>query len=251
MSGKTIKSSVTTMRVINGLKELGGAKVTQLADYLDLTKPTVHHHLSTLVQEEYVVKEADTYYIGLRFLELGELARDRFKIHKVAKPEVEKLAEQTGELANVAVLEYGRVVYLYRARGSEAVNLDTYSGKRVQIHCTALGKAMLANLPQEQVDEILAENEFQAETDATITKRDEFLAELEEVRQQGVAFDREEAFSGLHCVAAPILDADGRAMGAISVSGPTSRLRGNQFSEDLPDMVTRAGNVIELNITYS
>jgi DNA-binding IclR family transcriptional regulator len=239
------------MRIINGLKELGGAKVTELANHLDLTKPTIHHHLSTLVQEEYVVKEANEYYLGLRFLELGELARDRFKIHEVGKPEVEKLADQTGELANLAVLEYGQVVYLYRARGSEAVNLDTYSGKRVQIHSTALGKAMLAHRPPERIEELLTETDLQAETEETITDSDELRSELSTIRERGVAFDREEAFSGLRCVAAPILDADGHAMGAISVSGPTSRLRGAQFADEFPELVAQAGNVIELNITYS
>ena len=105
-----------------------------------MAKPTVHHHLNTLVQEEYLTKEDGAYSIGLRFLELGELA-------------------------NVAVMEYKQVVYLYRIRGNEAVNLDTYTGKRVRFRCTALGKAMFSHYPKEEVRAIVAAKGLSAETE--------------------------------------------------------------------------------------
>lgn len=251
MSKKTIKSGVKMLAIIEGLKDLEGARVTELADHLGMTKATVHHHLSTLEQEEYVVKENKTYYTGLRFLELGERARDRLKIHKVAQPEIEKLAAKTGELANVAVEEHGWAVYLYRARGEDAVHLDTYTGKRVLPHCTGLGKAMIAQYDEERVDGIIERFGLPANTEHTITNRDQLFEELEEVRRTGIAFDREEAFSGLRCVAAPIVDDSGNAVGAISVSGPTSRMKGERFKEEIPEIIDRAANVIELNITYS
>ncbi|WP_144906019.1 IclR family transcriptional regulator [Halobellus captivus] len=251
MSKKTIKSGVKMLSIIEGLKELEGARITELADHLDMTKATVHHHLSTLEQEEYVVKENKTYYTGLRFLELGERARDRLKIQKVAQPEIEKLATETGELANVAVEEHGWVVYLYRARGEDAVHLDTYTGKRVLPHCTALGKAMIAHFDEQRVEEIISRFGLPANTEHTITDRDQLFQELEEIRKSGIAFDREEAFSGLRCIAVPIVDNSGNAVGAISVSGPTSRMKGERFKKELPETIDRAANVIELNITYS
>lgn len=161
-----------------------------------MTKPTVHHHLSTLHQEKYVVKEDDTYYIGLQFLELGERSRDRLKIHKVAKPEVEKLAEETGELANMAVMEHREVVYLYRVRGSEAAHLDTYTGKRTYPHSTAMGKAMLAHLPQERLEAVIAQNGLPKETERTITEKDDLFEELKEFEVVGYRSIARRSFRG-------------------------------------------------------
>ena len=247
----TVGATETTLRILETLKGLDGAGVTEVANRLDLPKSTVHNHVSTLLRNEYVVKEGNTYRVGLQFLEFGEYIRNRMPIYDVARPEVERLAGETGELANLLVEEHGKGVYLCRAKGGQAVRLDTYAGMRVHLHCTALGKAILAYLPDERVREIVDTHGLPERTDTTITDEDELFDELERIRGRGYACDTEERVAGLRCVAAPIRNLDGNAPGAISVSGPTSRMKGERFDEEVPEKLISTANVIELNLNYS
>jgi IclR family acetate operon transcriptional repressor len=246
-----VKSAETTFEVLDALKDLDGAGVTELAQHLDIPKSTVHNYLSTLEQEEYVVNRDGVYEVGLRFLELGAYARHREKLFGIAKPEVDRLAAETGELANILVEEHGRGSYLYRARGDKAVQVKAHVGTRVPLHTTALGKAILAHMPTERVDAIVDRHGLGGEASKSISSRAELEQELADVRDRGVAFDDEERLEGLRCVAAPVLNHDNEIIGAISVSGPTNRFRGDRFREELPQKVLEVANVIELNVTYS
>jgi DNA-binding IclR family transcriptional regulator len=246
-----VKSVETAFRIIEALHERGGAGVTELASALSFPKSTVHNHLQTLERNEYVVKADDTYRVGCRFLELGAHARDRRPIYEVARPEVDRIAEETGELSGVVVEEHGRGVFLHRAKGERAVHVDTYAGKRIYLHGAALGKAILAHLPEERVDEIVDRHGLPALTENTITDREELAAELDAVQESGIAFDDEERLDGLRSVGAAITGSNGEVLGAISVAGPTTRLREDRFREELPAAVRSAVNVIDLNVTYS
>ncbi|MXV60545.1 helix-turn-helix domain-containing protein [Natronorubrum sp. JWXQ-INN-674] len=245
-----VRTTETTLAILDTLKEANEMGVTELSNQLNLGKSTVHNHLSTLRKHDFVVKEDEQYRLGLRFLELGGHSRNQMKLYEVAEPEVRALAEETEEMVNLATHEHGKCVYLYRAKGAQAVELDTYAGLRTGLHSTALGKAMLAHLPESRVDDIIETNGLSAETQHTITDRDELHEELETIRERGVAFDREERLNGLRCVAAPITDTDGRSIGAISVAAPTGRLKGDRFSTDMPDTVHSTANVIELSMTH-
>lgn len=246
-----VKSVETAFQIFDALKELNGAGVSELAAHLDIPKSTVHNYLSTLVQEEYVVKDGSSYQVGIRSLEYGAYARVQLDIYEIAKPEVDELAETTGELANLMVEEHGRGSYLHRARGDKAVQVEAHVGTRVPLHGTALGKAILAHLPRERVDEIIETHGLTGSTPNTITDREELEDELAQIRERGVAFDDGERIAGLRCVAAPILSKKDRILGAISVSGPSNRIRDERFTEELPNRVLETVNVIELNVTYS
>lgn len=246
-----VKSVVTTFEILQTLRRLDGAGVTEVADRLDLPKSSVHNYLSTLKQEEYVRKEGSEYYVGLRFLDLGRYARQRDDLYQTARPELEALADETGELVNLLVEEHGRGVYVCRERGDQAVNVAASTGNRVSLHATGLGKAILAYLPEERVDEIVDEHGMSAETEYTTTDPRELKDELDDIRDRGVAFDREERLGGLHCVAVPLKDQSNAPIGAISVSGPKSRMTDDRFESELPERLERAANVIELNLTYS
>lgn len=248
----TLKTTENTIRVVNTLKRLDTAGVTELATHLDMSKSTVHDHLTTLKKHDYVTKHDDgTYGIGLGFFEMGEYARKRRKIYEIARPEVKALAEETGELANLMVEEHGRGVYLYRAHGEKAVTLDTHTGKRRYLHNTALGKAILAHLSEERVHEILNMHGLPVSTENTITDRDVLFEELKTISKRGVAYCGQERVEGLQCVAAPILSNDNRVLGAVSIAAPTTRMNGRRFEEEIPELVLQAANVIEINITYT
>jgi DNA-binding IclR family transcriptional regulator len=246
-----VKTAETTFEILEELKDQNGATVTELTDEFPLSQSSIHNYLSTLREKGYVVRKGNEYRIGLRFLEFGGQARYREQLYRVAKDEITELAEETGELANLLVEENGRGIYLHREKGEQAVQTDSYTGHRVHLHNTALGKAVLANLPRERVDEIIDQHGLPATTEHTITDRNELYDELKQIREEGIAFDDEARLNGLRCVAVPILNNDDDVEGAISLSGPTSRFQGEYFRSDIPARLEDAANVIELNITYT
>ncbi|MFP8953483.1 IclR family transcriptional regulator [Natrialbaceae archaeon A-arb3/5] len=246
-----VRTTARSFEILEYLKENDGAGVTEAAEALDMSKGVVHNHLSTLEAAEYVVKENNEYRLSLRFLELGEYQRNQTRLYTIGNEHVEELAEETGELVNLATEEHGRCVYLSQLRGDQAVEVDTHAGCRPPLHNTALGKAILAHLPESRIEQILEVHGMPQSTEHSIDDTEVLFSELEQVREDGVAFDREERLPGLRCVAAPIKKNNGDVAGAISVSGPMTRLQGEMFEQTLPDLVRSTANVIELNLEYS
>ena len=246
----TIKTARTTFRILEELKDQNEATATELAGNFTLSKSSIHNYLNTLEKEGYVVKEDNRYRISLGFLEFGGWARQREPLYQTARDEVTKLAEKTGELANLLTEEHGKGIYLYRSEGTQAVQTDSYTGQRVYLHNTALGKAILSQYPKEHVNRIIDRHGLPATTENTITDRDELFDELDRVREEGIAFDDEARLEGLRCVAVPITNNSDEVEGGLSVSGPKSRFTDDYFRSELPEMLQNAANIIELNVTY-
>ncbi|QLG61057.1 IclR family transcriptional regulator [Halorarum salinum] len=246
-----VKSLETGFRIFEALDELGGAGVTELATEIGVAKSTVHDHLVTMVEGGYVLKEGSEYRISLKFLDHGGRQRDNMGLYKVARPELRELAMDTGELVNLVTEERGLGVYLDLKRGENAVNLDTFLGKREHLHSTAAGKTILANRPESFVNDVIERHGLAGETEQTVTTPPELFDELDVVRERGFALDREEQLRGLCCVAAPITDDEGYALGALSISGPKNRMQPDRLENELADRVTQVANVIEVNLAYS
>jgi DNA-binding IclR family transcriptional regulator len=245
-SGRRVQAVETSVEILEALRRHDGAGVSELAAELGRSKATVHSHLNTLRAAEFVVKRGDTYAISLKFVDFGEYAKKELPIYELAKEEVERLAEETGEVAQFMVEEHGRGVYIHKASGENAIQTASYIGNRKQLHCTALGKAILSQLPADRVDEIIDQRGLPRHTENTVSSREELFAELEQIREENVAFDDEEVLQGLRCVAAPIKRTGGLEA-AISVSGPKSRFDDERFRRELPELVRGAANVIEVN----
>lgn len=240
-----------TLRILEELKRRNGAGITELADALDMSKGTVHNHLSTLQEHEYVVKEDSTYRLGLRFLELGEYTRQQTKLLEVAKSEIDDLAQETGEIANLMIEEHGRGIYIYISKGDKAVNLDTHVGTRQYLHTSAVGKSILSKMDDDQFDHVIERHGLPAETPNTVTTEEKLLEELGEIRDRGVAFDGEERAEGIRCVAAPITDNEENLLGGVSVSAPSTRLKGDRLHQEMPEKVQHVATVIGINAFYS
>ena len=246
-----IKSTALSLRIVELLQERDGATLDEVAEAFDRPKSTVHDHLRTLQLYDYILQTDGTYRIGTRFLQLGGYARSRSTLFQVAESEIQRLASDTGEHANLLIEENGMGVFLFKVRGREAVRLDTYEGMRVHLHTTALGKAVLAHLPSERVEAILDERGLPAPTPNTISDREELLSELDVVRERGYAIDDEERLEGIRCVAAPIVTDGDHVLGAVSISGPRNRLRGERFREEIPSQVLRTSNIISVNVRHA
>lgn len=247
--GERIIASVeTATRLIEALYESSGAGITELAEQFDLSKGAVHHQLGTLRKQGFVVKEGTQYHPSLRFLNIGQGIKHQSEVFEAAKPELLKLADRSGEYAHLMVEQNGWGYILHKERGENANATVSRSGKRLHLHYTSTGKAILAHLPEERVKRIVDERGLPERTDDTITDREALFEELAEIREQGVAFDRGEQISNARCVGAPVLGPDGDVLGAISVSGPRGRINGEWFESELPDVVGSAADVIEMNI---
>ena len=250
-AGNPIKAVDTAMDVLEALRELNGANLTAVARYLEKPKSTVHRHLKTLQDHRLVTEEDGTYYVGLRFLEIGSYARNRRPFYSVAKPLVDDLAQETQESCHIAVEEHGRAVYLYYARSGKGVKTDAHPGIPLYMHCTATGKALLAHLPESYVDEIIDRHGLPKKTENTITDRNTLHEELAAIRDRGIAFGDEERLSGMRGVAAPILEKDERSLvGVLTIAGPTKRVHGSRFTDELPELLKQTTQMIEVEMSY-
>lgn len=238
-----------TIDIIDILRDRGDARVTDLAEEMDLSKGTIHCHLATLEQNGYVVKEGNRYTLGLRFIDIAHHAKNRIDIYDLTTTEVDKLATESGEMALFTVEEHGKGICLYKAEGENAVQTELYVGYQSGLYHTAVGKAMLAFLPEERRERIIQETDFEEITPHTITDPDELRSDLADIRDRGIAYNHEETIQGLVGIGAPILDQDGTVYGAISIIGPVSRMDEQRLTEELPQMIRQAVNIVEVNIT--
>lgn len=247
----TVGATETSFAIVEQLREGDGTTVTELADTLDRSKSTIHNHLRTLRQMGYVVKEGSTYHLGLEFLDLGNAARARWNLYQVAKQELDDLVSTIGEHGQVMVEERGRGIYIYQSKTEKAVETDSHIGTSVELHATAVGKAYLAHLTDDRRAAMLDRIELTERTDSTFTDRDALEEELESVREQGFAFNDEERFVGMRAVGAPVLGPDDRVLAAISVSGPSTRMAGDRYRTEIPEMVMQTARIIGIRATYS
>lgn len=245
-----LKTVETTFDIINKLIELNGARVTELANRLDKPTSTIHDYLKALNEGGYIVKDGQTYRVSSRFLYLGQRARSQLEIYNAARKQIQELAAETGEYASLTVEEQGYGVLLYTVQGEKAVDIDAPDGVRTKLHSTAMGKCILANLPEERVEEIIAEHGFEARTPYTVTDREELFGELETIREQGYAIEEEEQFEGMQGISAPVTGISGNVRGAVGVYGPIGRVGNPENEERIREAVSETVNVIEVGLKY-
>ena len=246
-----VKSAGTMIRIIDAIKELDEPTLSGIAEHVGVPKSTAHDHLTTLTKLHLIVDTPDGYRLGARFLEYGGYARKSMRVYRVARPVVENLAAETGEHANLGIEEHGLAVFLYKAKGENAVTIDTHPGMRVPLHTTAMGKVIMANRPRREIDRIIDEHGLIQVNENTITDRETLFEELETIKDRGYATDNGERVDRMRCVAVPIFGDGGDVIAAVSVSGPMSRMQGDRMENDLPQRVKSAANVIEVNLKYS
>ena len=249
---QTLSTIRRAFRVFRLIRENNGARVSELASELDVAPSTIHSYLATLQEEEYLIKDGDEYHLSLKFLDYATYAKTRKKGYNMCIQSVRSLADDTGERTQFVVEEHGRAVYVKtEAVGDEAVKLDRRPGMTRPLHSTSDGKAILAHLPSRRREKIIENKYLEAETKNTITEVDELRSELEQVREDGAAFNDEESVIGLRAVGVPVFSPNGLILGALSIAGPTNRLTGDYYTDILPSKLLTYKNKIELELKYS
>jgi DNA-binding IclR family transcriptional regulator len=198
----------------------------ELCRKLNLNKSTVHRLLSTLEAAEYIRQKADNgkYCLGVKALLLGLTAVDNLKINEFAYPHLQKLVDYSGETANLAILDEGKMVYICTIDSPKAIRMHTKIGQKVFAHSSAIGKVLLSGLADAEIEKIAERFGLQKRTPNTITDLDKLLAEIGKVRKNGYALDLEEDDEDMVCVAAKVVDKHGRIIAGISISGPKTRV---------------------------
>lgn len=244
-----IGATETSFGIVEFLRNSAGAGVSEVAEELGVSKSTAHNHLRTLETLGYVVRTDGGFALSLKFLDLGDHARKRHSLYHTSISEMNDLVEAVGERGQVMVEENGRGVYIYQVKTEQGVQTDSHIGTTVDLHATAVGKSYLAFCDEETRDRILGANLSEL-TSHTISDHEALEAELAEIRERGYAFNDEERITGMRAVGAPILTDEDDVIGAISVSGPTTRMNGEWYRQEVPEMVLQAARIIGIRATY-
>jgi IclR family transcriptional regulator, KDG regulon repressor len=215
-------------------KEGAPLPTKEIARSCGISRPTAYRLLSTLTAYGYVTRDRnqdERYRLGYKVLELSKSLLDGIELRQQARPFLASLSQQTNETVHLAVLDRDEVIYIDKVESTQAVRMHSTMGSRSPVHCTSLGKAILAFLPPEERQQILASVKLERRTANTITDRAQLEEHLDAVRLQGFAMDDVENEEGIRCVGAAIFGYSGQVVAAVSVSGPAYRLSAERARE--------------------
>jgi DNA-binding IclR family transcriptional regulator len=218
--------------------ELG---ITTLATRLRLAKSTVHRLATTLTSSRFLEQNSETgkYRLGLALFELGALVRRRMDVANEARPKLRELLEKTGETVQLGIVDHFSVLYVYEMESRRAIRMAAAVGARAPLHCTAVGKVLLASQPQDYVKQVL-DLGLTSYTPKTITRREGVLAMLAEVSARDYATDDEESEIGLRAIASPVRNHTGAVIAAVGMAAPVQRMNKKAMQTCVPDVLATA-----------
>lgn len=245
-----VNAASTSFGIVETIRDRSQVGLKEIAAAVDVANSTAYQHLVTLEEAGYVIHDEEGYRLSLKFLDNGMIAQSHYsEFIDVAEPVIEQLVEETKETVNLVIEERGRAVYVSRWTGERGIPTNSWPGKAKPIHTLAAGKAILAHLPDETVEDIIDRHGLVQETENTVSSPAELQAELEVVRESGYATNDRESDPRIRAVGAPIRGED-HVEGAVSVAGPADRLKGSYFESELPDLLLGTANEIDLKLEY-
>jgi len=245
----------TVDRVFALIEYMAGARdtisISKAAADLAIPVSGVHRLLTSLEEAGYVHKDTNSrYHLSLKIAAIAAQVLDRLDLRESARPFLERLSADAEETVHLGVLEGGEVVYIEKIDGPGRLRMASRIGERFPVHSTALGKVLIAALPEQEVSKIIGQKGLARCTPNTIVDVMQLLNHLREVRANGYAMDNEENEPGIRCAAAPILDYAGRVIASVSISGSTISL-----DEDCVDkivkLVVETGREISYTLGHS
>jgi DNA-binding IclR family transcriptional regulator len=247
-----VQSVVRALCLIDALGSSGGeVGIAELSKRVGLHVSTAHRLLTTLIRQGYCRQNPETgrYALGAKLFHLGEACLSQFDLRTLARPFLERLCRETGETANLVVLDGQEALYLDKAESPQNLRIFSRIGHRAPLYCTAVGKVLLAHRSAPSLKSLLGSGPLKPLTRHTHTSLVALRRELERVRVQGYALDREECEEGAFCVAVPVRNAQGQVDAALSVSGPTVRL-GEKRVPGLIPLMRRVGEELSTQLGY-
>ena len=248
----TVKSLVKALNILQVLAdEKPPYTLTQLSQRLHLHVSTVHRLLVNLVRQGFVEEDvvAGGYQLSYRVLRMGLRVLDRLDFRRAALPLLRELNLRTQETVHLAVLQERRAIFIEKFESPQPVGLDARLGGTMPLHCTGVGKTLLAFQGEDLLNQIVQSPGLTRLTAHTLTGISSLRKELERIREQGYALDQEEAVEGLRCVAGPVFNYMGQIVAAFSVAGPATRLTSARLPE-LAQLVRETSQQISYRLGY-
>jgi IclR family acetate operon transcriptional repressor len=236
-----VQSVVRAFYLLELITAAGGEMaISELADKSGLPLPTIHRIMRTLITSGYVLQQPSRRYaLGPRLIGLGETASRM--LGAWVRPRLASLVETVGETANMAILDGDRAVYIAQVPSKHSMRMFTEVGRRVDLHCTGVGKSLLAQLPPATALELVRQTGMPARTEHSITDPDKLMEVLARVRERGYVIDDGEQEIGVRCVAVPVTGAP--SLTTISVSGPETRLTPEVVERVVPHLLDAAAGL--------
>lgn len=231
--------------LIDILEKKGPLPRKELLDETGMDKSTLHRFLTEMSREGFVSLNNVTnrVQLGYRFLRLAAEVKGSLRITEIARPVMRDLRELTGETVHLAEFDGSRLYYIDKIESDHTIRMHSKIGAEIPFHSTALGKAVLAHQESRFTENFLAHCTFPRRTPRTIDSREVLLAELEQVKKNGYALDREEDNKGICCLAAPIFDDAGRVRHALSISAVASRMGTEELLAFREKLIEAAGEI--------
>jgi IclR family KDG regulon transcriptional repressor len=230
----SVKRAITILEYLAKAEE--PRELAAISDDLAMNKSTAHRFLSTLREMGYVRQEPDTgrYSLGSRIAWLAARFLEKMDIREVARPILEELVRQSGETIHVGIIDRDEVVCIDMIEGRQPLQVTSRVGSRMPVHSTALGKAILANLPESEWQRYVSEVGLTPYTPNTIVAQEAFFEHLRQVRRQDYSIDNVEYKEGVRCVAAPVRDHTRKTIGALCISGSTITMTPEKVESLIP-----------------
>jgi DNA-binding IclR family transcriptional regulator len=241
-----LKSVEKALRIIESFDlDRPEISASELVESLQIPKVSVYRFLRFLTKNGFISHNRQTkkYRLGLKIFELGSIVLKNFDFREVAFPLITELSNRSGETVHLGVLDNQQVVSIESVESNQTLRISMPVGKRVYLHSTGVGKAILASLSDEEIKEIVRQKGLPRFTENTIADADQLLKEIQTIRTRGYAIDNEENEPGVRCIAAPVVDPNQRFVASISVSGPSVRVSRKRIPE-LSSMAIEASRKI-------
>lgn len=238
----TLKRAFSIIELLATSPNLG---LTEISTKLEYSKSTVHNIVTTLTTQGVLEKNFDTsrYHLGRKLIELGYIAQGEVAVRKIAYPYLRRLNEELDETIHLTVLDNRQVLYIDCIESKKRLRTYSVIGVRAQLHCTSVGKAIMAFLPPAEIDAIIELCGLKKYTSNTITDKQTLLKELKWIVEAGYAIDNMEHENGLRCVGAPIFDNHNEVFASLSISGPETRITMEKVEEIAPILIEAAQDI--------
>ncbi|WP_251329714.1 IclR family transcriptional regulator [Haloplanus pelagicus] len=241
---QNLKTLETAYEVLDFVRASDDVTFSDVRAEFDLAKSTAHGYLATLEDLGLITKRDTRYRLGIEFLNFAKEARNREEEFRFVEPKVNELVAELGEGADFMVFENDQLVTLYHNVPNDR-DPNFQDGKLFDVHNSAGGKAVLAELPDDEINALLDERGLHRVTENTITDRDELFEGIERIRDRGYAVCDEEYMNGVRSVGAVVEYPDGSIFGALGVGGPTYRLTDERLSDEIPTTLLRVADELE------
>ena len=220
-------------------------RITDIARNIKINTSTVQRIVNTLCKYDYLRQNAESskYRIGFKFLEVSGRILGELDLRRVARPFLEELRDRTRETVHLMILDRTMGVYIDAVESPQRIRMVSTIGTKEELHCSGVGKALLAFLPEQKVDEIIREEGLKRKTSRTITDPDELKRHLGQIKRRGYSVDNEEAEEGTRCLGAPIFGHGGEIKGSISLAAPFHRLDQQKIQQFVPIVVETARKI--------